>query len=66
LSVTIKNEIKFKDLMAKCDKCKDTKKVKVFDVCPKCDGVGCNYCEKGFIPTMIPCPQCVPKSPMKT
>lgn len=55
LSTPVKNTIRVKN---DCDKCHGTRKVKVFDVCPKCDGVGCSYCEKGFIPTAIPCPAC--------
>lgn len=42
----------------KCETCKDQRKVRVFNECPKCYGVGCKRCDEGLIPSSIPCPDC--------
>lgn len=50
------------DEFHKCEKCQDTHHVLVYDICPRCDGSGCDYCDAGSIPTSIPCPECRKKT----
>jgi len=42
----------------KCDVCKDTRKVQVFNECPRCHGEGCPKCDEGLLAGSIPCPEC--------
>jgi RecJ-like exonuclease len=44
----------------KCEYCKDTKRISVFDPCPRCDGEGCQSCDEGLVPSTIPCESCAP------
>lgn len=41
-----------------CPHCKGVGKVLSFDECPRCDGGGCSKCDKGLVPSSIPCPAC--------
>lgn len=41
-----------------CSICKDTGIVHVFDQCEHCDGLGCNACNDGLVPSTVPCQQC--------
>lgn len=45
-------------IVYRCVTCKDTGRVQVFDVCGACDGVGCNKCDQGLVPSSIPCQVC--------
>jgi hypothetical protein len=42
----------------KCEQCRDTGTIRTFDECGACDGVGCEHCDLGLIPSSIPCPMC--------
>ena len=46
------------DKIYKCQMCKDTDKIRVFNECPTCEGVGCTRCDGGLVPGTIPCPAC--------
>lgn len=46
----------------KCESCKDTLKVIVFDECGYCHGVGCKFCDNGLIANAINCPACTGKN----
>ena len=46
------------EVFYKCETCKDTTKIPVFDVCEHCDGVGCKHCDAGLVRNTIPCPAC--------
>ena len=41
-----------------CKQCRDTGKVQVFNPCERCEGGGCNFCDRGLVRASIPCPQC--------
>ena len=45
-------------LRPKCESCRDTGRTPVFDQCEHCDGVGCEHCDEGLVPSTIPCPSC--------
>jgi hypothetical protein len=45
-------------LSFKCEACKDTGRMPVFDQCEHCEGVGCSHCDEGLVPATIPCPSC--------
>ena len=45
-----------------CSFCNDTKKIRAFDECGYCEGVGCKFCDEGLVPSNIPCPMCVNRS----
>jgi len=49
----------------RCNICKDTGKVRVFDQCEHCDGMGCSKCDQGLTPGTIPCPMCEQKERLK-
>ena len=42
----------------KCESCKGTKRIKVYDQCPMCEGLGCNSCDGGLVQSSIACPAC--------
>lgn len=42
----------------KCKSCYDTRRVRTFDECERCQGKGCRYCDEGLVPSAIPCPTC--------
>ena len=43
----------------RCDYCRDTGKVTVYDICESCDGAGCAKCDNtGEIKNLIPCQEC--------
>lgn len=46
----------------RCEICKDTGRVQVFDPCEHCDAVGCNKCDEGLVPSSIPCQMCDSKA----
>jgi len=45
----------------RCVTCQDTKRVRVFDQCDHCEGLGCPRCDEGLVPGNIPCPACYQK-----
>lgn len=45
-------------LRVRCESCRDTGRMPVFDQCEHCEGVGCAHCDQGLIPATIPCPSC--------
>lgn len=50
----------------RCMTCRDTNRVRVFDQCEHCDGVGCTKCDAGLVPSSIPCPTCEQNRKMST
>jgi hypothetical protein len=45
-------------LRPKCEACRDSGRMPVFDQCEHCEGVGCAHCDQGLVPSTIPCPSC--------
>lgn len=46
------------ELTPHCESCSDTGRIRVFDTCGRCDGVGCKYCDAGLVPGSVPCAFC--------
>lgn len=46
----------------KCETCRDTGKMVVFDECEACRGVGCRYCDEGLMRREVRCPNCAPQT----
>lgn len=44
--------------VVRCESCRDTGRMPVFDQCEHCEGVGCSHCDEGLVPATIPCPLC--------
>ena len=42
----------------KCETCRDTGKMVVFDECDRCYGAGCRSCDDGLVRREVDCPDC--------
>lgn len=45
----------------RCETCRDTGKMQVFDECEACYGAGCHRCDEGLVPAQVTCPDCTPR-----
>ena len=45
----------------RCETCRDTGKMQVFDQCESCRGAGCHGCDEGLVPAQVTCPDCSPR-----
>ena len=46
----------------KCETCRDTGRMVVFDECEACRGVGCRHCDEGLVRREVRCPNCAPQT----
>jgi hypothetical protein len=45
-------------LFYRCETCRDTGQMRVFDECEVCHGRGCRHCDEGLVPSSVNCPDC--------